>query len=129
MDPLFEYLNAHGLNEYTDSPRTSFVIEANQVLEFVQPSRSRGNAYPSPRFDTRIDCSFKKDGKIGLWDCVTEHQELLTASMINLEKNYAWELKLESARRVPTDRPSPHGQLIHTLRLKLVTILLTLHQY
>ncbi|CAO3630711.1 unnamed protein product [Cunninghamella blakesleeana] len=127
---LLGHLSHYG-EEYADSPRTSFTIEAMQQPTIQQPettnrynnaSVSRGPP-PSPskqlepwRTTLTIN-NFTSDGFVGLWGCVTDDQKLVSASCANLQGNYSWEVRLQFARRLDNSLDTPHGQFVDKLRL------------
>ncbi|KAI9019557.1 hypothetical protein CLU79DRAFT_757777 [Phycomyces nitens] len=120
MDRLFEYLSTN-CEEYSDSPRTSFAVEARQHPTFTpQPSGRRTDGPPKPRGDpwtTTLTANFTSDGRVGLWNCLVECDDLVTINCVNLESEYSWETKLEYARRLPTDANTPHSMFVSKLRL------------
>ncbi|KAL0082157.1 hypothetical protein J3Q64DRAFT_1722020 [Phycomyces blakesleeanus] len=120
MDRLFEYLSTN-CEEYSDSPRTSFAIEALQYPTCASPPTSRRtDGPPKARGDpwrTTVTASFTSDGRVGLWNCLAECEDLVTISCVNLESEYSWETKLEYARRLPTEVNTPHSMFVSKLRL------------
>ncbi|RUS19217.1 hypothetical protein BC937DRAFT_87817 [Endogone sp. FLAS-F59071] len=128
VKPFKEFLQDSCPDRFADSLRDTFAFEVIQLLEFPVPPKKPKRL---SRYNTRITCSFKDDGNIehwdtitkngfkndghvGMWDCVMGRVELMSANMVNLDKdvtwnlyefwalcrNYAWELKLDAARRV-----------------------------
>ncbi|KAJ2956562.1 hypothetical protein NQZ79_g7597 [Umbelopsis isabellina] len=112
MEPLLEYLN-RTCHEYHDSPRVSFAIDTLQLPSFTSPSRDRRDSIPinRTRWATTITCTFNPNGSIALWNCLTDHGDVVTANCASLDSEYSWELKLKSARRLPSDTDTPHGHL------------------
>ncbi|CAO3635112.1 unnamed protein product [Cunninghamella echinulata] len=142
---LLEYLSSHG-EEYADSPRTSYTIEAMQQpnlpphpTEFGRfnnnnnnnnsnnynnnnggPSRSNAPppaAHIQPWLTTLKIHNFTSDGFVGLWGCVTDSSTLVSINCANLQGNYSWQTRLQYARRLDTSPNTPHGQFVHKLRL------------
>ncbi|RUS17096.1 hypothetical protein BC937DRAFT_90419 [Endogone sp. FLAS-F59071] len=125
IKPFKEFIDKYCPDTLVDIPRETFVFEVKQQLEFVQPSKMV-QAGVSEKFPTRITCSFKSDGYVELWDCVMDEMKLMSANIVNLDRNYAWELRLDAAKPVPHHRldaakvvpsPSPHSKFANGLRL------------
>ncbi|KAI7872469.1 hypothetical protein BDF14DRAFT_508799 [Spinellus fusiger] len=118
MSQLFEFLSTR-CEEYSDSPRTSFSIDALQYPTFSPPpSHRRGEVVP-PRGDpwkTVLTASFTSEGRVGLWNCLTDCDALVAINCANLESEYSWEAKLEHARRLSTEADTPHKQFANALR-------------
>ncbi|KAI8336652.1 hypothetical protein BC941DRAFT_427668 [Chlamydoabsidia padenii] len=129
---LQEYLSQHA-EEYTDSPRTSYVINALQNPTL--PGRPQEGAYLRGREASAAIAAaeaaaaavtwksvltvnkFTMDGHVGLWNCVTDCNTLVSMSCANLEGEYSWETRLNYARRLPSDLNTPQGQFVDHLRL------------
>lgn len=131
MRGLFEYLNQHA-TEFNGSPQTSFVIEAKQYLTFTAkqspPShRSRREvSAPPPNDDnmthTTTICNFTNERRVGLWNTLTDCRDHITVNCADLESEYSWDLKLQTARRLISDNmDSPHGKFVDSLRLNETT--------
>lgn len=125
VQPLFVHMANHGV-QFSDSPRTTFSIQAEQYPNFVPkpPPGATRRDYLSPaargdKWKTTIIANFTSDGRIGLWNCLTDCKDLVTVSCLNLESDYSWELKLEHGRRLPADyeNPTPHSVFAENLRL------------
>ncbi|CAO3598274.1 unnamed protein product [Absidia cylindrospora] len=134
---LLEYLSVSG-EEYTDSPRTSYVIEALQNPSLPEPVRpesgyaqrgggaSRGEQAAAAAAAEAASMvtwksvltinTFTKEGHAGLWNCVTDSRTLVNISCANLEGEYSWETRLNFARRLPSDYDTPQGQFVSYLR-------------
>ncbi|ORZ17720.1 hypothetical protein BCR42DRAFT_412365 [Absidia repens] len=134
---LLEYLSVCG-EEYTDSPRTSYVIEAIQNPTLPEPARpeskyshrgggpSRGEQAAAAAAAEAASAvtwksvltvnTFTKEGHAGLWNCVTDSNTLVNISCANLEGEYSWETRLNYARRLPSDYDTPQGQFVNYLR-------------
>jgi hypothetical protein len=130
---LLEYLSQHA-EEYTDSPRTSYVIQAlqNPTLPEQPPKglhpRSReaiaaeqaakiANAN-APTWKSVLTINrFTLDGHVGLWNCVTDCETLVSINCTNLEGDYSWETRVNYARRLPSDLNTPQGQFVERMRL------------
>ncbi|KAF7724899.1 hypothetical protein EC973_000558 [Apophysomyces ossiformis] len=130
INPLFDYLSHHA-QEYSDSPRTTFTIEALQYPTLAPVQVGRRDAPPPPRgnpWETVMMTKFTSDGHVGLWNCLTECVDLVTINCADLQHEYSWESKLQYARRLPSEIDTPHGQFAHKLsigpegRLVLVTV-------
>ncbi|KAI8089641.1 uncharacterized protein BX664DRAFT_333541 [Halteromyces radiatus] len=126
---LLEYLSRHG-EEYADSPRTSFTVEAIQMPTLPEAPKegfSRGDRATAPdsgtikpglSWRTMVKVNgFTKDGYVRLWDCVTDYKSLVKISCANLEGEYSWETRLKYARRLPSELNTPHGQFVDKMRL------------
>lgn len=118
LDSLFEYLGAHG-QEFSDNPRTSFVIIADQHPVAATPKESRKREVDrGEMWRTRMDVAFTDKGERGLWSTVTECTDLVDISCFDPERPYSWDLKLQYARRLPSDdMNAPHEKFSHNLRL------------
>lgn len=130
---LLLYLS-HQAEEYTDSPRTSYVIQAlqNPTLPEQPPKglhpRSReaiaaaeaakiANAN-APTWKSVLTINrFTLEGHVGLWNCVTDSETLVSINCANLEGDYSWETRLNYARRLPSDLNTPQGQFVEHMRL------------
>ncbi|KAI8393796.1 uncharacterized protein BYT42DRAFT_542000 [Radiomyces spectabilis] len=116
MKPLFEYLTTH-CEEFADSPRTSYSINAMQQPTFsLRPMRGESVPPPGEPWKTLLTARFRSDGQIGLWNCLTQCQDLVSISCAELEGNYSWEAKLEYGRRLPSESNTPHGRFAEQLR-------------
>ncbi|KAI9317497.1 hypothetical protein BX666DRAFT_1630614 [Dichotomocladium elegans] len=128
MKPLFEYLSHH-CTQFHDSPRTTYTIDAVQTSAFAprpEPGRRMqreqqpigGDIY----FNTVTICKFTSEGRVGLWNTLTDLKDQVTVSCADLEKEYSWELKLQHARRMGTElKDTPHGKFIENLKLNPTT--------
>lgn len=87
MEPLFEYLN-RTCHEYHDSPRVSFAIDTLQLPTFTTPSRDRRDSLPvnRTRWATTITCTFNPNGSVALWNCLTDHGDVVTANCTSLDR-------------------------------------------
>ena len=124
MQPLFEWLSSECI-QFTDSPRTTYTIEADQYPQFVQkPStwtRRAQQTAPTEqdKWRTTIITNFTSERRVGLWNLIAEGKDIVNISCADLENDYSWELKLQSAQRFSTmdDLDTPHGQFIQNLSL------------
>ncbi|KAI7849008.1 hypothetical protein BDC45DRAFT_521719 [Circinella umbellata] len=124
MQPLFEWLSSECI-QFTDSPRTTYTIEADQYPQFVQqPStwtRRAQQTAPTEqdKWRTTIITNFTSERRVGLWNLIAEGKDIVNISCADLENDYSWELKLQSAQRFNTmdDLNTPHGQFIENLSL------------
>ncbi|CEP13605.1 hypothetical protein [Parasitella parasitica] len=117
---LFEFLSTDpDAVEFSDNPRTSFAISAQQYPD-AAPPRVPGQR-DSPRgemWDTILQISFTEGGQRRLWSTMTDCVDLVDISMTNIESNYSWDLKLQYARRLPSDDVnSPHEKFSRGLRI------------
>ncbi|KAI8987668.1 hypothetical protein BDF20DRAFT_851556 [Mycotypha africana] len=105
--------------EFSDNPQTSFVITADQYPQ-AAPPRMPGQRAP-PRGDmweTVMNISFTEKGQRRLWVTMTDCTNLVDVNCTNLEGNYSWDLRLQYARRLPTDDiESPHEKFADLLRV------------
>ncbi|KAH8554128.1 hypothetical protein BGW37DRAFT_483561 [Umbelopsis sp. PMI_123] len=118
INPLLEYLN-RTCKEYHDSPRVNFSIDTLQYPTFTPSARDRRDSPPlkRTRWPTTITCTFNSNGSIALWNCLTDHDNIVTANCVSLDSDYSWELRLQSARRLPSDIDTPQGQLATNSKL------------
>ncbi|KAI9497694.1 hypothetical protein BDB00DRAFT_803640 [Zychaea mexicana] len=124
LHPLFEWLSSNCI-QFTDSPRTSYTVEADQYPQFVQrPSAyARRDQQTAPmeqdKWRTTIIANFTGERRVGLWNLIAEGQDIVTISSADLENDYSWELKLQSAQRFSSmdDMDTPHGQFVESLTL------------
>ncbi|RUS14962.1 hypothetical protein BC938DRAFT_477141, partial [Jimgerdemannia flammicorona] len=124
LTPFYQYLRLNDILEEDDSPITEFAIDAQISVNppdppangSQQPQQKHGRLAPMT-FNTRITCGFKKDGKVGLWRCAMDKEDLFVASMFNAERKYAWELKLSTGRRADPEMLPPVKEFIEGLRL------------
>ncbi|KAI9243630.1 hypothetical protein BDA99DRAFT_530135 [Phascolomyces articulosus] len=122
LQPLFEWLSSNCI-QFTDSPRTSYTIEADQYPQFIQqPSswtRREQQTAPTEQdmWRTTIIANFTNERRVGLWNLIAEGKDIVTISNADLENDYSWELKLQSAQRFSSmdDYNTPHGQFVETL--------------
>lgn len=118
VNALFEYLGVKAV-EFSDNPRTSFSINAKQYPT-AAPARVLGQR-DSPRgdmWDTVMEISFTDDGHRRLWNTMTDCNDLVDISCVDIESHYSWDLKLQHARRLPNDDiNSPHEKFSHALRV------------
>lgn len=87
INPLLEYLNRN-CHEYHDSPRTTFAIDTLQYPTFTVPVRDRRDSQPQKRtrWPTTITCTFNANGSIDLWNCLTDHDDLVIANCVSLDR-------------------------------------------
>ncbi|KAK4513054.1 uncharacterized protein ATC70_000091 [Mucor velutinosus] len=120
LSGLFEFLTTDpDAVEFSDNPRTSFVINAQQYPN-AAPPRIPGIRGP-PRgemWDTTMQISFTDSGQRRLWSTVTDCVDMVDISALDIESHYSWDLKLQYARRLPNDDAnSPHEKFSHGLRV------------
>ncbi|KAI9257045.1 hypothetical protein EDC94DRAFT_615126 [Helicostylum pulchrum] len=120
LDSLFGFLSSPGnAIEFSDNPRTSFSITAQQYPT-AAPARIPGQRNP-PRGDmwnTVTEISFTEDGQRRLWNTMTDCTDLVDISCADIESRYSWDLRLQYARRLPNDDiNSPHERFAHALRI------------
>jgi hypothetical protein len=118
LDSLFEYLSIHG-EEFSDSPKTSFTIHADQHAQ-LHPPRLPGDPRPPPRgdrFRTILKTNFTSEGHYNLWNCITNSEDFVTINCVDIESRYSWDLKLQCAQRLLSDLDTPHGKFVKQLRL------------
>lgn len=123
LQDLFQYLtqNADAV-EYSDNPRTSFAIAADQY-PFAAQSREPGQ--PPARQEARgnmwqtvMQIAFTEDGQRRLWRTMTDLTDLVDISCTELESKYSWDLRVQHARLLPGDNiNSPHEKFSHLLRV------------
>ncbi|KAI9261739.1 hypothetical protein BY458DRAFT_515758 [Sporodiniella umbellata] len=119
LDSLFRYLAEKG-QEFSDNPRTSFVITADQYPESIsaEDRRRRENRMRGDMWRTQIKTTFNDKGERGLWSTVTKCTDLVSVSSYNAEGTYSWDLRLQYARTFPhNDINAPHEKFSHNLRL------------
>ncbi|KAG0171118.1 hypothetical protein DFQ28_001571 [Apophysomyces sp. BC1034] len=119
IKPLFEHLSHHGV-EYSDSPRTTFTIDALQYPTLAPIPTGRRDGPPPPRgntWETVMMAKFTGDRHVGLWNCLTDCVDLVTINCAALQHEYSWESKLQYARRLPAEIDTPHGQFAHKLTI------------
>ncbi|KAI8141091.1 hypothetical protein BJV82DRAFT_620778 [Fennellomyces sp. T-0311] len=124
LKPLFEWLSSKCI-QYADSPRTTYTIDAEQYPQFVEkptPYSRREQQSASmdkeDRWRTTIIAHFTGERRVGLWRCLTEFRDIVTISNADLENDYSWELKLQTAVRMNSDSyDTPHGRFVEHLRL------------
>ncbi|CDS05993.1 hypothetical protein LRAMOSA08521 [Lichtheimia ramosa] len=131
MRGLFEYMNQHA-TEFNGSPQTSYVIQARQYPTFTtkhSPSNHRSRrevSAPPPNdenlYHTTTICQFTSERRVGLWNTLTDCHDRITVNCADLESEYSWDLKLQTARRLGSDNmDSPHGKFVDSLRLNEAT--------
>ncbi|CAO3692213.1 unnamed protein product [Umbelopsis ramanniana] len=118
INPLLEHLNRN-CHEYHDSPQVTFAIDTLQYPTFTVPVRDRRDSQPQKRtrWPTTITCTFNSNGSIDLWNCLTDHDDLVIANCVSLDSDYSWELKVQSSRRLPSDIDTPQGQFATNSKL------------
>lgn len=120
LSGLFEFLNTDpDAVEFSENPRTSFVINAQQYPN-AAPPRVPGLRSPSrgEMWDTTMQISFTDSGQRRLWSTVTDCVDMVDISALDIESHYSWDLKLQYARRLPNDDVnSPHEKFSHGLRV------------
>ncbi|KAI9491950.1 hypothetical protein BDB00DRAFT_766158 [Zychaea mexicana] len=124
LHPLFEWLTSNCI-KFTDSPRTSYTIEADQYPQFLpRPSayarrEQQTASMEQDKWRTIIMADFTSDRRVGLWDLIAEGQDIVTISIMDLESYYSWELKLQTAKRFSSfnNRDTPHSQFVESLML------------
>lgn len=87
INPLLEYLNRH-CHEYHDSPRVNFAIDTLQYPTFTPPVRDRRDSPPlnRTRWATTVTCTFNANGTIDLWNCLTNHDDVVVANCVSLDR-------------------------------------------
>ncbi|KAG1470753.1 hypothetical protein G6F56_002500 [Rhizopus delemar] len=119
LESLFDYLANNG-QEFSDNPRTSFDITADQYPVSI-PAEDRRKKEMRMRGDmwrTRMKVAFTDRGERGLWSTVTHCNDLVDISSFNCEGPYSWDLKLQYARSFPHDDiTAPHEKFSYNLRL------------
>ncbi|KAF1805935.1 hypothetical protein V8B55DRAFT_1487132 [Mucor lusitanicus] len=120
LSGLFEFLSTDpDAVEFSDNPRTSFVINAQQYPN-AAPPRIPGmrDASRGEMWDTTMQISFTDSGQRRLWSTVTDCVDMVDISALDIESHYSWDLKLQYARRLPNDDVnSPHEKFSHGLRV------------
>ncbi|GAN00711.1 hypothetical protein MAM1_0002c00133 [Mucor ambiguus] len=120
LSGLFEFLTTDpDAVEFSDNPRTSFVINAQQYPN-AAPPRIPGlrDAPRGEMWDTTMQISFTDSGQRRLWSTVTDCVDMVDISALDIESHYSWDLKLQYARRLPNDDiNSPHEKFSHGLRV------------
>lgn len=139
MGSFIAYVAEHGVM-YASSPSTSYTITAEQYPRYVEKpppgsrrdqqvlAMQRGNMW-----QTKILANFTPEGRINLWRCLTDCEDLVTISCVDMEANYSWENKLQYARRLPIDSKTPHADFAESLRLsgpdKRLVLLMNITDY
>ncbi|CAO3645304.1 unnamed protein product [Mucor hiemalis] len=118
LNPLLEHLTSEdNCYEFSDNPRTSFVISAKQYPT-AAPEKVPGQRSP-PRgemWDTVMKISFTDEGHRKLWNTMTDCKDLVDISCADIESQYSWDLKLQHARQLPNDDvDSPHERFSRAL--------------
>lgn len=118
LNPLLEHLTSEdNCFEFSDNPRTSFVISAKQYPT-AAPEKVPGQRSP-PRgemWDTVMKISFTDEGHRKLWNTMTDCKDLVDISCADIESQYSWDLKLQYARQLPNDDvDSPHEKFSQAL--------------
>ncbi|ORZ02523.1 hypothetical protein BCR43DRAFT_481679 [Syncephalastrum racemosum] len=122
VKPLFEYLNNNCLL-FNNMPYTQYIIEARQLPTMPQqpPPNSRIRE-PRPsameEWSTKMVAEFSEHGKPPTrWRVLVECHDLVNVSMTDLEAHYAWDLKLQYARRLKSEGNTPHNKFAEHLRV------------
>lgn len=122
VKPLFEYLDGTCLL-FNNMPYTQYIIEARQLPIMPQqaPSNSR---FKEPRSSVPEEWSTKMVAEFGerstaptRWRVLVECHDLVKVSMTDLEAHYAWDLKLQYARRLKSEGDTPHNKFAEHLRV------------
>lgn len=120
LNGLLESLSADpDVVMFSDNPRTSFAIKAEQY-PFAAPPRTPGHKDPErgEKWNTITQISFTDSGQPRLWSTITDCTDLVDISTMDVESHYSWDLKLQYARRLPNDDVnSPHEKFSHGLRV------------
>ncbi|KAG1473992.1 hypothetical protein G6F56_000628 [Rhizopus delemar] len=102
LDSLFKYLKTHG-DEFSDNPRTSFLITAAQHPSTIPAEERRKQINYGQLWKTQTEITFIDRNKCGLWNTVTHCTDLVDISCFDPEDPYSWDLKLQYARSFPHD--------------------------
>ncbi|ORE10903.1 hypothetical protein BCV72DRAFT_198671 [Rhizopus microsporus var. microsporus] len=118
LDMLFEYLGTKA-QEFSENPKTSFVILAHQYPIAASPADLRKkDVNRGEMWKTRTEVAFTDKGERGLWSTVTQCTDLVDISCFNAEQPYSWDLKVQFARSLPYDDVNaPHEKFSKNLKL------------
>ncbi|KAI8047407.1 uncharacterized protein B0P05DRAFT_560755 [Gilbertella persicaria] len=120
LQHLFDYLsNGTDAVEYSENPRTSFVVHAKQYPAAAPPRVSgQREASRGDMWDTVMQVSFTETGSRLLWNTMTDCTDLVDINCTNIEGRYSWDLKLQHARQLPNnDFDTPHSKFWQALRI------------
>ncbi|OBZ91554.1 hypothetical protein A0J61_00364 [Choanephora cucurbitarum] len=117
---LFDFLsNDSEAVEFSENPRTSFIIHAQQYPT-AAPPRIPGQREPSrgDMWNTVMRVSFTESGVRKLWNTMTDCHDLVDINCLDIEGNYSWDLKLQYARQLPNnDFDTPHSKFWQALSI------------
>lgn len=118
FDMLFEYLGTKA-QEFSENPKTSFVILAHQYPIAASPADLRKkDVNRGEMWKTRMEVAFTDKGERGLWSTITQCTDLVDISCFNAEQPYSWDLKVQFARSLPYDDVNaPHEKFSKNLKL------------
>ncbi|KAI8373709.1 hypothetical protein BD560DRAFT_394104 [Blakeslea trispora] len=117
---LFDFLSKDPeAVEFSENPRTSFVIHAQQYPT-AAPPRIPGQREPSrgDMWNTVMKVSFTETGARKLWNTMTNCNDLVDINCLDIEGNYSWDLKLQYALQLPNnDFDTPHSKFWQALSI------------
>jgi hypothetical protein len=119
LQGLFQHLTqSTDTVEYSDNPRTSFAITADQHPFASQPHKPGQPPAQEDMWRTVMQISFTDDGQRRLWRTMTDLTDLVDINCTELESKYSWDLRLQHARLLPNDDiKSPHEKFSHALHV------------
>ncbi|CAG8799389.1 24319_t:CDS:10 [Gigaspora margarita] len=108
-----DYNQFKQLEEYFTNDQ---VWENSSFHEFKIYASRRPIKYGEQRWTCAFDVSFS-NGKIGLWNAVTNEKNVLEINMACLDYGGSWRLSIKTAKRLSIDKFGPQGVFVYKLRL------------